>query len=353
MSRLLLKMNESTQGSSARPSGLDGPAATPAIRVEGLIHRYGGTRRDRRPGRLEHRALDGVSFEVAAGQVFGVLGPNGSGKSTLFKILATLLHATEGRAAIFGFDVADDPQEVRRRIGVLFQTPSLDLKLTAAENLVHQGHLYGMYGTVLRQRIEELLELLGLAARRDDLAERFSGGMQRRLELAKAMLHEPQILLLDEPDSGLDPGARRDLWSCLDEVTAQGKVTVALTTHLMELAERCDMLAILNHGTVAALDSPDRLTRTVGGRIITVAPATGQDPQQLLETILSRFGPWPEGLEPILIERRVRLRHDDGPALVGELDRRLPGKISSITVGRPTLEDVFLHLTGHTLWEGQ
>src|SRR5271156_1146542 len=212
-------------------------SAEPVISVENLVHRY------------ENRtALNGVSFDVRPAELFGLLGPNGSGKTTLFRILSTLMIPGGGRATIMGFDVARDPNGLRRHIGVVFQAQSIDVKLTAAENLWHQGHLYGLRGAALKTRINEMLERVGLADRAREKAETFSGGMQRRLELAKGLLHRPSVLLLDEPTTGLDPGARRDLWQYLQILRDEERVTVIVTTHLMEEAERCGRLAILNQG---------------------------------------------------------------------------------------------------------
>src|ERR1051326_5544908 len=178
--------------------------STPVISVRDLAHRYG-----------DRMALDGVSFDVRSAELFGLLGPNGSGKTTLFRILSTLMIPTSGRALVMGYDAAQDPATLRRQIGVVFQAQSVDLKLTAYENLWHQGHLYGLRGTALKTRIDEILTRVGLADRAEERVETFSGGMQRRIELAKGLLHHPEVLLLDEPTTGLDPGARRDLWQYL------------------------------------------------------------------------------------------------------------------------------------------
>ena len=211
----------------------------PVIEIKDLRHRYG-----------DRAALNGVSFTVGEGEIFGLLGPNGSGKTTLFRILSTLMLPSDGRALIAGFDPSRQPDEVRRRIGVVFQSKSVDIKLTATENLWHQGHLYGLRGALLQERIREMLQRVGLADRAREKVETFSGGMQRRVELAKGLMHRPSVLLLDEPSTGLDPGARRDLWQYLQELRREEKVSVIITTHLMEEAERCDRLAILNAGEV-------------------------------------------------------------------------------------------------------
>src|ERR1051326_4055194 len=245
------------------------------IRVEDIRHSYG-----------KRSALKGISFDVAAGEIFGLLGPNGSGKTTLFRIVSTLMLPTSGRALVSGFDSTRQPDEVRRRIGVVFQSKSVDLKLTAAENLWHQGHLYGLRGVTLKSRIQEMLERVALADRAKDKVETFSGGMQRRVELAKGLMHRPSVLLLDEPTTGLDPGARRDLWLYLDTLKNEEHVTIVVTTHLMEEAERCDRLVILNHGKVVALGTPAELTSEIGGDVILLET---RNAESLAQRIQSRF----------------------------------------------------------------
>jgi len=225
-----------------------------SVDVEGLTHRYG-----------ERTALDGVSFSVRSGEVFGLVGPNGGGKTTLFKILSTALAPSSGSARVAGVDVRDGA--VRRRIGVVFQSPSLDGKLTVGENLLHHGHLYGLSGSGLKERIGEELTRFGLKDRMGDRVEKLSGGLQRRVELAKSLLHRPEVLLLDEPSTGLDPGARRDLWDALRGLKG---VTVLLTTHLLEEAERCDRMAILHKGKIVALGEPLTLRGEIGGDVVTV-----------------------------------------------------------------------------------
>jgi ABC-2 type transport system ATP-binding protein len=292
-----------------------------SVDVEGLTHRYG-----------ERTALDGVSFAVGPGEVFGLAGPNGGGKTTLFKILSTALTPTAGAARVAGIDVRDGA--VRRRIGVVFQSPSLDGKLTVAENLLHHGHLYGMSGGALRGRIDEELARFGIADRRADRVERLSGGLQRRVELAKSLLHRPEVLLLDEPSTGLDPGARRDLW---DALRALKGVTVLLTTHLLEEAERCDRLAILHKGRIAAIGQPIALRGEIGGDVVSVR---SRDPKQLAASIREKLGE-----EPQVVDGTLRLSKDHGHEFVVRLVEAFPGLIESVTVAKPSLEDVFLAKT--------
>jgi len=302
-------------------------------------------------------ALDDVSLVVNPGEIFGILGPNGSGKTTLFRILATLLRplnpaGSTGTVSIMGNDVLTAPAKVRQSLGVVFQAPSLDGKLTAYENIMHQGHLYGLRGSDLAKRIDELLTYFNLADRKRDFVEQFSGGMKRRVELAKALLHQPQLLLLDEPATGLDPGARHDLWRQLIQLRSERGQTVALTTHLMDEADRCDRLAVMSHGKIVAVDTPANLKAQIGGDIITLSSrGTIEEADQLRAAIAEKFGPWEEKTKPTLVAGRIRLERDNGASFIPTLAEAFPGRFESITVGQPTLEDVFLHLTGHTLWD--
>ena len=307
-------------------------ATQPAvIQVHELRHLYDG-----RP------ALDGVSFEVQRAEIFGLLGPNGSGKTTMFRILSTLMLPSGGRAVINGCDAAKDPTGLRRQIGVVFQAPSIDVKLSAEENLRHVGHLYGLSGAALKRRVEEMLARVGLADRAKDRAETFSGGMQRRLELAKGLMHRPSVLLLDEPTTGLDPGARRDLWQYLHILRDEEQVTVLVTTHLMEEAERCDRLVILSQGKVVALGTPAELKAEIGGDVLLLESA---DPSSLALKIEQRFG-----VSPAVLDGKVRLEREQGHRFVTEVVEAFPGEIQSVSVSKPTLEDVFIHRTGHRFW---
>jgi ABC-2 type transport system ATP-binding protein len=315
------------------PSPAQVPESTnkPIIAVRDIVHRY----RDR-------TALNGVSFDVQPAELFGLLGPNGSGKTTLFRILSTLMVPTSGRATIAGLDAVRQAGALRRRIGVVFQAQSVDPKLTAYENLWHQGHLYGLRGSDLKKRITEILARVGLLDRRGDRLETFSGGMQRRIELAKGLLHHPDVLLLDEPTTGLDPGARHDLWQYLQILRDQEHVSVIVTTHLMEEAERCDRLAILNEGSLVALGTPEDLTREIGGDVILLE---ARDPQNLADRIRSKFH-----VDAAVMDNNIRLEIENGHRFVPDVVEAFPGEIQSLSVSKPTLEDVFIHRTGHRFW---
>jgi ABC-2 type transport system ATP-binding protein len=306
-------------------------AASAVISIRDLFHRYD-----------QRTALNGVSFDVRPAELFGLLGPNGSGKTTMFRILSTLIIPVGGQALILGHDAAKDPSQLRREIGVVFQAQSIDVKLTAAENLQHQGRLYGLHGSALRSRIKEILERVGLGDRAGEKAETFSGGMQRRLELAKGLLHGPRVLLLDEPTTGLDPGARHDLWQYLSILRDEERVTVLVTTHLMEEAERCDRLVILNEGKVVALGTPTELKREIGGDVIVLE---SKNPQSLAMRIRSRFG-----VEAREVDGQVRIEKDQGHRFVTNLVEAFPGEIDAISISKPTLEDVFIRRTGHRFW---
>jgi len=308
------------------------PSAAPVISVQNLVHRY-----------EERTALNGVSFDVQPAELFGLLGPNGSGKTTLFRILSTLMLPTGGRAMVMGYDAARDAAIVRRQIGVVFQAPSVDPKLTAYENLWHQGHLYGLRGRILKTRVGEILARVGLSDRAKERVETFSGGMQRRIELAKGLLHHPGVLLLDEPTTGLDPGARRDLWQYLQILRDEEHVSVLVTTHLMEEAERCDRLAILSEGNLVALGTPAELKSEIGGDVILLDAA--HDAGMLAGRIRERFA-----VDATVMGQQVRLEREGGHRFVTDVVEAFPGEIQAISVSKPALEDVFIHRTGHKFW---
>src|SRR5437588_5827396 len=307
------------------------------ISVQNITHRY------------ENRtALDGVSFQVRPAELFGLLGPNGSGKTTLFRILSTLMVPTAGRAIIMGYGAARDPANLRRQIGVVFQAQSVAPKLTAYENLWHQGHLYGLHGSVLKSRIREILVRVGLNDRAKEYVETFSGGMQRRIELANGLLHHPSVLLLDEPTTGLDPGPPRDLWQYLQILRDEERVTVIVTTHLMEEAERCDRLAILNEGKLVALGTPAELKHEIGGDVIWIEAS--HNAQRLAERVTARFHVSATALVNEDRGSRIRVERENGHRFIAELAEPFPGEIQSMSVSKPTLADVFIHRTGHRFW---
>jgi ABC-2 type transport system ATP-binding protein len=298
----------------------------PIVEIKNLTHAYG-----------PRVAVNDLSLHVNRGEIFGFLGPNGSGKTTLFRILSTLIPAPTGSVKIFGLDASTSVNDIRNRIGVVFQSPSLDKQLTAAENLRHHAHLYGIHGRELDERMRTLLQRVDLLDRADERVDGFSGGMRRRVELAKGLLNRPQVLLLDEPSTGLDPGARIDLWRMLRDIQASG-VTVLLTTHLMDEADRCTRLAIMTAGKLVACDTPTALKERIGGDVITI---TSNDPGALKTRLHERLS-----VEAEEIDGTLRIERPRGHEFVPQLIEAAPGMVESVSVGKPTLEDVFIHLTG-------
>jgi len=297
------------------------------IQVENLTHRYG-----------ERTALRNVSFEVARGDIFGLLGPNGGGKSTLFRILSTMMAPGEGRAIIGGCDVVRDRAAVRRQVGVVFQTQSLDKALTVEENLRAQGHLHGLSGARLRERMEYAMAQLGLADRRKDRVEALSGGLRRRVEIAKALLHRPPVLLMDEASTGLDPAARRDLTRHVERLREEEGVTILLTTHILEEADRCNRLVLLHQGQVVIEGSPQVLRSRIGGDVVVLE---AEDAKGLAAAIEQRFG-----LRASLMDGQVRVEIENGHRFIAVVVEAFPGAIQSVGLHKPTLEDVFVRETG-------
>jgi len=298
------------------------------ITVENLTHKYGS-----------RYALDNVSFTVSRGEIFGLLGPNGSGKTTLFKILSTLMSPTSGSVNILGHDLSIDAKAIRKLLGVVFQRPGLDVKLTVTENLRHYGHLYGLKGKSLKHRISELLERFGISDRSHDLVEKLSGGLQRRVEIAKAMLHSPQVLLLDEPSSGLDVSVRRQLSEYLNSLAKTENILVLLTTHLMDEAELCNRVGILDSGKFVALGTPDELKGQIGGDVVLIETEKGET---LFSAIADRFE-----VSPILTDNYLRIECERGHEFVRDVVAAFPDDIQTVRFGKPTLEDVFIKLTGN------
>ena len=300
------------------------------IEVQNLTHRYG-----------DRVALSGVGFQVKKGEIFGLLGPNGGGKSTLFRILSTMMVPTEGRAQVAGHDLAREPAEVRRHVGVVFQTQSLDKALTVEENLRSQGHLHGLSGAPLRQRIDSAMERLAISDRRQDIVETLSGGLRRRVEIAKALLHRPQVLLMDEASTGLDPAARRDLSRHVETLRDQDGVTILLTTHILEEADRCDRLVLLHQGKIVAQGTPGELRSRIGGDVVVLET---DDTASLAGGIEQRFG-----LHPAVVDGQVRVEIQNGHRFIAEVVEAFPGAVESVGLHKPTLEDVFVRETGASI----
>ena len=299
-----------------------------AIDISDVRHLYG-----------DRTALAGVTFDIRVGEAFALLGPNGSGKTTLFKLLCTLQPLQSGTITVFGHDVLQEPAAVRSTLGVTFQSPSLDKKLRVDENLHCHGRLYGLAGKKLRMRIDEVLDQFAVGDRRGDIVESLSGGLQRRVELAKCVMHQPKVLLLDEPSAGLDPSARAELWCVLDSAKMSG-VTVVVTTHLLEEAHRADRIAIIDEGQLAAIDTPAALQSEIGGDIITLRT---ENPQRLAEVITAALS-----IQAIPLDGTVRVDAggEGGSELAVRLYADFRDRIDELAIGKPTLEDVFIARTG-------
>jgi ABC-2 type transport system ATP-binding protein len=304
------------------------------IAVEHLVRRFGRT-----------EAVHGIDFQVAEGEVFGFLGPNGAGKTTTINMLCTLLRPTSGRASVNGCDVVRQRSDVRRSIGLVFQQATLDDSLSAQQNLRFHAFAYGVPAGERERRIRELLTLVELWERRDSSVRTFSGGMKRRLEIARGLLHRPRVLFLDEPTLGLDPQTRQRIWEYLAELRAREGLTTFLTTHYMDEAEHCDRIAIIDHGSIVALDTPQGLKRAVGGDRITVTTA---DVQTAASELRQRYG-----LTPVVADGTVSFHVPGGEAFLPEFVRGFGHPLQAISLRPPTLDDVFLQITGRELRDGE
>jgi ABC-2 type transport system ATP-binding protein len=305
-----------------------------AIEVRDLVRRFG-----------DFEAVRGVSFDVEAGETFGFLGPNGAGKSTTISMLCTLLTPTAGSAEVAGFDVAGQRAEVRKRIGLVFQDTTLDDYLTAAENLRFHAELYGVPRHQAADRLHDVLEMVGLWDRRDSLVRTFSGGMKRRLEIARGLLHSPRVLFLDEPTVGLDPQTRAHIWSYIDDLRRREAITMFLTTHYMDEAEHCDRIAIIDEGRIVVIDTPEALKASVGrDRVQLQTP----DPEGAIDALRQRFG-----LEATMSEGAVTVYVASGEQFVPRLFAELDVTISAVNIARPTLDDVFMNYTGRTIRDAE
>ena len=308
-----------------------------AVRVEGLTRDFDGL-----------RAVDGISFGIGGGRIFGLLGPNGAGKSTTLAMLSTVLKPTAGSAWVNGFDIRTQPRDVRRSIGIVFQDQSLDEELTAYENMDMHGRLYHVPRQHRHDKIGELMELVGLADRAGDLVKTYSGGMRRRLEIARGLLHEPAVLFLDEPTLGLDPQTRNHLWTYIAALNRDKQITIIVTTHYMDEADRlCHEVAIIDHGRIVASDTPAALKRQIGGDVVTIATSDN-------ERALARLRALPVVKQAELRDGAVAVTVDQAERHVAELVTTSAGDgiaVTSLSVHKPTLEDVFLHFTGRTIRE--
>lgn len=302
------------------------------VQFEGLSHRYG-----------DRPALDAVSLHIPAGSLYGLLGPNGGGKTTLLRIAATLLEPTAGTTRVGGIDASENPRMVRRLLGIVFQDPALDGELSLEENLHTHGALYGLARTDLAERIDLLLPLFGLDIRRRDRVSTFSGGLKRRADIARGLLHAPPILLLDEPTTGLDPAARQVFWEMIERLRMRERTTILVATHIMEEAALCDRLALLDHGRIVAEGTPDELTAAIGEEMLWLE---SDDPDELLRQINARF----DGAARRSASR-IRLASPNAHELLGDLYGCCSSLIRSATVRRPSLEDVFMVHAGRRLEE--
>ena len=304
------------------------------IEVDGLAKSFG-----------ELEAVKGVTFDVKPGEIFGFLGPNGAGKTTTINMLCTLLNPTAGTATVNGFDVRHQRSDVRRSIGLVFQQTTLDEYLSAEQNLRFHAHAYGIPADLREARMTELLDIVDLADRRKGSVRTFSGGMKRRLEIARGLLHHPKVLFLDEPTLGLDPQTRRLIWDYLLRLREQEGLTIFLTTHYMDEAEHSDRIAVIDHGRIVGLDSPDGLKRSVGGDLVTIATA---DNQAAVAEITSRYG-----AEATTRDGHVSFNVAHGAEFLPDFVRTFSQPLESVTVRQPTLDDVFLHLTGREIRDSE
>lgn len=308
--------------------------SSPAIEVEGLVKTYG-----------EVQAVRGVSFTVASGEVFGFLGPNGAGKSTTINMLCTLAQPTSGSARVGGFDVVRERDDVRRHVGLVFQDPTLDGHLTATQNLRLHAELYDIERGAIPARMDQLLEMVGLADRRDQPVLAFSGGMKRRLEIARGLMHSPRVLFLDEPTIGLDPQTRSAIWHYIRALQEREGTTIFMTTHYMDEAEYCDRVAIMDRGEIVVLDTPSALKASVEADRVVLGTV---DDSAALAALRERFG-----IEATTAEGAVTFHVASGEAFLPKLFAELGVGITSVTVARPTLDDVFMRYTGSTIRDAE
>jgi ABC-2 type transport system ATP-binding protein len=322
--------------SGSRPDIPDSPAPDPhaAVSARGLVKRYG-----------DLVAVDHIDLDVRPGETFGFLGPNGAGKSTTIKMLCTLLEPSGGQAMVGGFDVVRQRATVRRHIGLVFQDPTLDGYLTAAQNLRFHAELYGVPRDVVEVRMRQVLDMVGLWDRRDQRVDTYSGGMKRRLEIARGLLHSPRVLFLDEPTVGLDPQTRASIWGYIEELKSGEDITIFLTTHYMDEAEHCDRIAIMDNGRIVVLDTPEALKASIGKDRVEIQT---RDDDAALRALAAVFG-----LEGERVDGVVRFSVVDGEGFVPRLFADADLGIRSVSVTRPSLDDVFMSYTGRTIRDAE
>jgi ABC-2 type transport system ATP-binding protein len=312
----------------------DGTGPEAVITVSGLVKRYGDV-----------EAVRGIDFEVKRGETFGFLGPNGAGKTTTIKILCTLANPTAGRAMVAGHNSATERDAVRRNIGLVFQDTTLDTYLTAEQNLRFHAELYGVPKAAVMPRMRQVMDMVGLWDRKDSLVSTYSGGMQRRLEIARGLLHAPHVLFLDEPTVGLDPQTRTSIWAYINELKEREDITIFLTTHYMDEAEHCDRIAIIDHGKIVAIDTPEALKASVGKDRVQIHTANDQ---AAISELKDRFG-----LDAAVHEGAVTFAVTAGEQFVPQLFAEFSIPIRSVSVSRPSLDDVFMSYTGTTIRDAE
>jgi ABC-2 type transport system ATP-binding protein len=329
-----LVTDTSTNPGAVVPDGTAALARDPVISVSGLTKAYGDV-----------QAVRGIDFEVPRGETFGFLGPNGAGKTTTIKILCTLADATSGTARVAGFDARTQRDSVRRNIGLVFQDTTLDTYLTAEQNLRFHAELYGVPKAAVQPRMRQVLDMVGLWDRKDSLVSTYSGGMQRRLEIARGLLHAPHVLFLDEPTVGLDPQTRSSIWAYINDLKRREDITIFLTTHYMDEAEHCDRIAIIDHGKIVAIDTPEALKASVGKDRVQIQTA---DDARAIEALRQAFD-----IEAGLHDGAVTFSVASGEQFVPRLFAELPVPIRSVSVSRPSLDDVFMSYTGTTIRDAE
>jgi ABC-2 type transport system ATP-binding protein len=327
-------VTDTSTNPGAAGSEVPAPARDPVISVSGLTKVYG-----------EVQAVRGIDFEVARGETFGFLGPNGAGKTTTIEILCTLKVATSGTARVAGFDARAQRDSVRRNIGLVFQDTTLDTYLTAEQNLRFHAELYGVPKTAVGPRLRQVLDMVGLWDRKDSLVSTYSGGMQRRLEIARGLLHAPHVLFLDEPTVGLDPQTRSSIWAYINDLKRREDITIFLTTHYMDEAEHCDRIAIIDHGQIVAIDTPEALKASVGKDRVQIQTA---DDARAIESLRDAFG-----IEAGVHEGAVTFSVASGEQFVPRLFAELSVPIRAVSVSRPSLDDVFMSYTGSTIRDAE